>query len=299
MDSKLLCEVIQGIKAVAGVKAFLVLPVAALHFTVVAWRVGADELMPYTKLGGSGLKQSRQIPSAAGKAVGELKAIVGLDTLHPDAPAGVPLKQPFQKVGGGVGALFRVGSQETQAGELVNGGILEQAELRVRDTPAGHYFHVHLDPLTRIGHLLVMLGFIGFFLFNRGKQSQFAQKAEQALRAAGVAALPQPVPQLHHAQVGVAAAHVPDQLQLRLCVLVGMAVRPPGLAGQGCHTPIPAGLPEVDVRPALVVFPAGAADAVFLRVFHQGLPIRHVLCYTLAHEGYGPLSSGCCPQLQL
>ena len=37
--------------------------------------------MPYTKLGGSGLKQSRQIPPAVGKAVGELKAIVCLDTL--------------------------------------------------------------------------------------------------------------------------------------------------------------------------------------------------------------------------
>ena len=50
---------------------------------------------------------------------------------------------------------------------------------------------------------------------------------------------------------------------------------------------------------ALVVLSAGTADAVFLRVLHQGLPIRHVLCYTLAHEGYGPLSSSCCLQLQL
>ena len=53
MDSELLCKVIQRIEAVAGVKAFLVLPVAALHFTVVAWRVGADELVPDTQLGGS------------------------------------------------------------------------------------------------------------------------------------------------------------------------------------------------------------------------------------------------------
>ena len=92
MDGKLLVKVVQGIEAVAGVKALLVLPVAALHFTVVAWCVGTDKLVPYAKLSSSGLKQSRQIPFAVGKTVGKLKAIVGLDTLHPDAPAGVPLE---------------------------------------------------------------------------------------------------------------------------------------------------------------------------------------------------------------
>ena len=53
-----------------------------------------------------------------------------------------------------------------------------------------------------------------------------------------------------------------------LCVLVGVAVGPSGLAGKGRHTSIPALLPEIDVRPALVVFSAGAADAVFLCVLH-------------------------------
>ena len=41
-----------------------------------------------------------------------------------------------------------------------------------------------------------------------------------------------------------------------------------GMAGQGCHTSIPALLPEIDIRPALVVLPAGAAHAVFLCVLH-------------------------------
>src|SRR5699024_2455621 len=44
MDSELPGEVIQGVKAAAGVKAFLILAVAALHFTVVARRIGPDEL---------------------------------------------------------------------------------------------------------------------------------------------------------------------------------------------------------------------------------------------------------------
>ena len=298
-DSELLGEVVQRVEAAAGVKAFLVLSVAALYFAVVAGRVRTDELVPDAQLHGCGFKEGGQVTPAVGETVGELKAIVGLDALHTDAPAVIPLPQLYQEVCRGVGGLLRVGSQEAQTGKLINGGVLVQAELRVCNTSAGHYFHIHLDPLAGIGHLLVRFGFARLFLLSCGKQAQFPHDPEQALRASGIATLAQPVPQLHHTKVWIAAAHIPDQLQLRLCVLVGMAVGASGLAGQGLHRSIPAGLPEVDVRPALVILPAGTAHAVFLCICHQGLPICHVLCYTLAHEGYGPLSLSCCPQLQL
>lgn len=49
-------KVIQRIKAVAGVKPFLVLPVASFHFDLVAGRVGADALVPDPQFGGSGFK---------------------------------------------------------------------------------------------------------------------------------------------------------------------------------------------------------------------------------------------------
>ena len=299
MDGELLCEVIQGIKTVAGVEAFLVLTVAALHFAVVAWRIGADELVADTQLGGSRLKESGTVLFAVGETVGELKAVVGLDALHSDAPAGIPLDQLFEEVSRGIGGLLGVGCQEAQTGKFIHGGVLEQPKFRISDAAAGDHLHVHLDPLSRISHLLVRLGFIGWFLFSLRKQAQLSHDPEQAFRTAGVAPLPQPVPQFHHAQVGIPAAHVPDQLQLRLCVLVGMAVGPSGLTGQRLCRSIPACFPKVDVRPALVVLPAGPADAIFLCVLHQGLPICHVLCYTLAHEGYGPLSYSCCLQLQL
>jgi len=299
VDSELLRKVVQRVKAVTGIKAFLVLPVTALYFAVVPRGVGANELVPNTELGSCLFKKGRQVTPAVGKPVGELKAIVGLDALYPDAPAGIPLPQLFQEVGGRVGGLFRVGSQEAQTGKFINGGVLVQAELRVCNTPAGHYFHIHLDPLAGIGHLLIGLRTVDLFLAGRREKPLLAHNPEQALRAAGITTLPQPVPQLHHTKVWIAAAHIPDQLQLRLCVLVGMAVGTSGLTGQRLHRSIPAGFPEADIRPALVVFSAGSAHAVFLRVFHQGLPICHVLCYTLAHEGYGPLSLSCCPQLQL
>lgn len=251
----------------ARVKAFLVLPVPALNLFVMSRGVGADELVGVAKLGGS-LKQGGQVPLAVGKTVGKLKPVVRLDSFHLDAPAGIPLPQLLREVGGGVGGFFRVGGQEAQVGELVNGGILKQAELRVCNTPAWYYFHIHLDPLAEISHLFISFGSVCPFPLCRGKQPQFPHDTKQTLRAAGIAPLPQPVPQLHHAQVRIAAAHIPDQLQLCFCVLIGIAVRPSGLADQGLTRPVPPGLPEVDIRPSLAILPARAAHPVFFRIFH-------------------------------
>ena len=57
MDGKLFGKVIQGVKAAAGIEAFLVLAVTSLHFTVVARCIGADELVPYPTLFEARLKQ--------------------------------------------------------------------------------------------------------------------------------------------------------------------------------------------------------------------------------------------------
>ena len=151
-----------------------------------------------TQLSGGFLKKGLYIPFAVGKAVCKFKTLVGLDSFHTDTSAGIPLHQSFQEVGRGVGGLFWVGGQESESGEFVNGGILEQAQFWVSD----------------------------------------------------------------------AAAHIPNQLQFCSGMLVWMTVRTSGLAGQGFHTSIPAGPPEVDIRSVPVVLPAGSAYAVFFRVFH-------------------------------
>ena len=143
--------------------------------------------------------------------------------------------------------MLRVGRQEPQAGELVDGGVLEQSKLRICDALPRHDLHIHLNALTGVGHLLVRLWFVCFFRLFWRKHTRFAHDPEQALRTAGVAPLPQPVPQLDHAQRGIPAAHVADKFQLGLRVLVGMAVGASGLAGKGRHTSVPALLPEIDV----------------------------------------------------
>ena len=124
MCSELPGEVIQGVKAAAGIKALLILAVTSLYFPVVARRVGSDELVPDTQLDGSVLKQSREIPLAVGETIGKFKAVIRLDAFHADSSARIPLEQLFQKIRRGKGGLLRVGSQEAQACELVNSSVL-------------------------------------------------------------------------------------------------------------------------------------------------------------------------------
>ena len=56
VDSKLLCKIVQRVKAVAGIESFLVLAVAALHLAVVPGGIGSDEFVPDTELGSGSLK---------------------------------------------------------------------------------------------------------------------------------------------------------------------------------------------------------------------------------------------------
>ena len=271
----------------AGIEPLLVLAVAALNLAVVAGRVRTDELVEDAQLSGSFLKQRRQVPFAARKPVGEFKPVVRLDTFHLDPTACVPRGQPPQEVRRGVGGLFRIGGQKTKPCELVDGGVLEQSELGIRDAASWNDLHIDLYTLSGMGHLLVGLGSVLLFRLLGRKQTQPAHDPEQAFRAAGVAPGLQAVPELDHAQGRVSAAHVTDKLQLGLRVLVRMAVRASGVAGQGRHSSVPTLFPEVDVGATFVVLPACPADAVFFRVLHQGLTIGHVLCYTVAHERYG------------
>jgi len=171
VDSELVNEVAERIKSVAGIKTLLVFPVAALHLAVVSGSVGTDELVADAEFSCSDLKQSRQISFAVGKAIGEFKAVVGLDAFHPYASAGIPFDQPFEEIGGRIGGLLLVSRQKAQSGKLVDGSVLEQPQLRIRDTFAWNDLHIYLNALARVSHLYVGLWLIGVFLLFLGEQA--------------------------------------------------------------------------------------------------------------------------------
>ena len=126
MDGKLFLEIIKRKEGMAGIKAFLILTMAALHISIVAWCIRADQPVADAQLSSGFLKKGGNIPLAVGETVGKLGTVVRLDTLHADSPAGIPLHQTPQEVGGGVGGLLRIGGKETRACELVDSGILKQ-----------------------------------------------------------------------------------------------------------------------------------------------------------------------------
>ncbi len=237
MDGKLLLKVNQRAEGVDRIKAFVVFPMAALHLAIMLGRVRTNELMPDFQVGSGFLKKGGDVSFAVGKTVSKFKTVVSLDTFHMDTLAGIPLHHPFQEVSGGIGGLLRIGCQETELGEFVNGGILEQAKLRICDTAARECLHIHLNLFSRTSHLLVRFGCVSLFLLLLREHPQFAHDTKQALGPASIAALFQTVPQLHQTELGIAAAHISDQLQLRIGMLVWMAVRTPRLAARDSMLP--------------------------------------------------------------
>ena len=73
---------------VCVVKALLVLSMTTFHLSVVPGRIGADELVANSQLSGRCLKEGFQVALAAGKAIGKLKTVIGLNTLDGNAFAG-------------------------------------------------------------------------------------------------------------------------------------------------------------------------------------------------------------------
>ena len=83
--------------------------------------------------------------------------------------------------------------------------------------------------------------------------------------------------------MGVPAAHVANEGQFRFCMLIGVPVGSARPAGQRLDAAVESRLPTVDVRPALVVPAAGLRNTMFLNIFHQGVAVFHIFCYTV-HE---------------
>ena len=60
----------------------------ALHLSIVPGRVGADELVANPQFFRSGFKEGLEITAAVGEAIGEFKAVIGLDTFNGNTLAG-------------------------------------------------------------------------------------------------------------------------------------------------------------------------------------------------------------------
>ena len=112
------------LKAMEGVELVVILPMAALNFTVMPRCVGTDQLVTDTMFFKRKLEHRLPIPLTLRESVCKLKAVVCLNALDCDTAPFEPLHTAFHEIGGGIGALLLVAIKKAQSRVFINSGVL-------------------------------------------------------------------------------------------------------------------------------------------------------------------------------
>jgi len=170
----------------SAVEKLLVFAMATLHFAVMSGSIGTNKFVMNMQSGSSNFKQRMNIAFAIRKAIGEFKTIVCLYTLHVDSSPLIPEGKLLEKISRGISGLLFIGSEETEPGEFVNGGILEQAKFGICYATTGNHLYINLDSLPRIPHLLVRFRRVFLLRLGAGKHPFPAHNSKQTFRAARI-----------------------------------------------------------------------------------------------------------------
>ena len=252
-----------------GVEPLVVLPVAALYLAVVPGCKGSDDLVA-DAVGLQMLLKERGPFFLARKAVGEFRPVIGLDTF--DA-ARERSHQMLHELGGRIGAVFLKGFHETPAGVFVDGSVLEELfsnDFAVFQTGRRDKFHIHLETLARVVHLLVGFGDILGIGRMHGHDTLFSKDTVKTGNGAGVSALPELHPENDEAGMRIPAAHILDELDLISGMLIRMAERSSGAVTEGVPGAVIASFPTVDILSVGLIFDSRFGDTKFLSIIDQG-----------------------------
>ena len=249
----------------SGIEPLVVLPVAALHLSVMPGRIGADQFMPYPVFLQMFLKKGWFIPMGS-EAVGELRSIVGLDTFN---RAGKCLYKVFHKLRGRIGAVFLKGFYKAPSGILIDGCVLKELfskNLTVFQAGGGNKFDIHLDALSRMIHLLIRLGDV----FGVGRMnSHNALLFEEAVKAgngSGIPSLSKLNPENHKTRMGIAPSHMEDEVDFFRSMLVRMMMGTPGAVAKGFQRAVIAAFPAVNILSIGFVLNSSLRDTMLFSV---------------------------------
>lgn len=251
------------------IETLIILSVATFHLPVMPWGKGTDDFVADPVHFQVFLEKSGLLP-VGGKTVGEFGPIIGLDALD---RTGKGLHQMIYKLSGRIGAVLLKCLHETPAGILVDGRVLEKLlsdHLGVFQTGRWNKFHIDLDALSGMIHL-----FIGFrdVLWVRRMYSHdplFPEKTVKARNGAGVAALAEFNPEDDQTVMRISAAHIADEADLIIRMLVGVVMGSAGAVSQGIPGTVIAAFPAVDILPVGFVFYSSFCDPKSFRVLNQG-----------------------------
>ena len=203
-----------------SIKPLVVLPVAALHFTVMPWGIGTNYLVLNPMLPQTHLEKGGLIP-VGGEPIGKFGAIVRLDTLN---RAGEGFYKVFHKKGRRIGTMFLKCLHKTPPGILINGSILEEMFANhpaVYKAGRGNKFHIHLYTLPRMIHLFIR--FWNIFGVRRVDRHNalFFEEAVESSKGSGITTLPEFNPENNKTCMGVTPAHIGNKLNLVRGMLFG------------------------------------------------------------------------------
>ena len=178
----------------------------------------------------------------------------------------------FHKQGGGIGAVLLKGFHKAPPGILIYGGTLEEL---LPDHPAVYKaggrdkFHVYLDTLPRMAHLLIRLGDIFGVRWVDSHNTLLFQETIQSGNGTGIAALHELDPENDKTGVGIASAHIGNKLDFFRSMLVRMVVWSSGEVTQRLDGAVITAFPAVDILPVRFVLDRRFCTPIFVSIFNK------------------------------
>lgn len=179
--------------------------------------------------------------------VGKFAAVVSLDAFNLDSFANKGTDNLFEEVIRGVGILLGISAKDAEAVILVNGSILQEAKILVRNALAMDNLDVDLDTQTGMINGFVRLRFVFLLHLLICCHAFLTHNPLEAFTAAGISSLSQPAPQIDQTDARIAAVHVTDELEFSMGMFPWMLMRSEVMAGKGCDRAVVALPPEENV----------------------------------------------------
>ena len=145
-------------------------------------------------------------------------------------------------------------------------------------------FHINLDPLSRMIHLFIGLRDVLWVRRMYSHDPLFPEEMVKTGNGAGVTALAEFDPESDQTGMGISAAHIVDQADLIIRMLVWVVMGSAGAVPQGAPGSAIAAFPAVDILPVQMVADGRCCDAVLIGILDHRLPEAHRLCYLIHGE---------------
>ena len=177
----------------------------------------------------------------------------------------------LHKLSGRKGAMLFKGFHKAPAGILINGCVLKELfsdNLAAFKTGGGNKFHIYLNALPWIIHFFIWFRDIFWIRRVYRHDALLFQEPVKAGDRAGIAALTKFDPEDDETGMRVSAAHIPDQADLVIGMLVGMVMRSARKLPKRFDRTIITPFPAVDILTVCLVLYSSFGNTEFFSVFN-------------------------------